>query len=137
MPNEIAHYEGVVNWSSGLPVVEYSRMLTKDVITQLPIAALSMPYQRTEEEIFLGEDIEFEGLTNAEVMDIRMARRAARGDNESYKIIKDRVLGKPKQEVVKTELTMSYSEYLDKITQDDGDDEEFIKEVDVNGYSKE
>ncbi len=133
MPNEIAHYEGVVNWSSGLPVVEYSRMLTKDVITQLPIAALSMPYQRTEEEIFLGEDIEFEGLTNAEVMDIRMARRAARGDNESYKIIKDRVLGKPKQEVVKTELTMSYSEYLDKITQDDGDDEEFIKEVDVNG----
>ncbi len=137
MPNEIVHYEGMVNWSSGLPVVEYNRMLTKDTITQLPIVALSMPYQRTEEEIFLGEDIEFEGLTNAEVMDIRMARGAARGDKESYKIIKDRVLGKPKQEVVKTELTMSYSEYLDKITQDDGDDEEFIKEVDVNGYSKE
>ncbi len=129
--NEITHYESVVNWASGNPVVEYSRMLTKDTITQLPIAALSMPYKRTEEEIFLGEDLEFEGLTNAEVMDIRMARAAARGDKESYKIIKDRVLGKPKQEVVKTELTMSYSEYLDKIISEDGD--EIIKEVEIDG----
>ncbi len=129
--NEITHYESVVNWASGNPVVEYSRMLTKDTITQLPIAALSMPYKRTEEEIFFGEDLEFEGLTNAEVMDIRMARDAARGDKESYKIIKDRVLGKPKQEVVKTELTMSYSEYLDKIISEDGD--EIIKEVEIDG----
>lgn len=120
--NEIAHYNSFVDWSDGVPVVVYKQMLTKDIIVDLPLAAVSMPYERTEEEVFLGIDEDLEGKTIAEVMDIRLARNAARGDKESYKILKDRILGKPKQEIQSTKLTMSYTEYLEKITEEEGEE---------------
>lgn len=119
--NEVAHYESIVSWEGGEPVVKYRQMLTKDVIADMPVAALSLPYQRTEEEVALGTGKEFEGKTNAEVMNIRLVRRAAEGNMEAYKLITERVLGKPKQEVQSTNLSISYSEFLENITEKEND----------------
>jgi hypothetical protein len=133
--NDIVHYESVINWSNGEPVVEYKQMLTKGVVGELPIAALSMPYTleeldkvRSETERFLGIDEHLVGKSIGEVMNIRLARKAANGDKEAYRILQDRILGKPKQEVQSTSVSMTYSEYLDNLPED----EEEIMEANVN-----
>ena len=119
-----------VSWKDGMPTVVYKEMLTKDVVAELPIAAMSMPYERTEEEIFLNKDPDFEGKSNAEVMNIRLARRAAAGDTEAIKMINDRVLGKPKQQIESTKLTMTYADYLEQITQEENANTQ-MREVDI------
>jgi len=126
--NEIVHYSSFINWSKGYPEVVYKEMLTREAIADIPLAVVSMPFERTEEEIFLGIDEDLEGKTIAEVMDIRLARSAARGDKEAYKMLKDRILGKPKQEIQSTKLTMSYTEYLERVAE-----EENVMDISIEG----
>ena len=118
---DIINYESVIDWTEGTPIVKYKEMLTKEVISEMPVVALSMPYKRSEEEVLLGIDEEFEGKTNIEVANIRLAREAAGGDKEAYRMLLDRVLGKPKQEVKTTSVSVSYSEYLEKVTQEENE----------------
>lgn len=119
--DEITNYESVITWESGEPVVKYRQMLTKNVIANMPIVAMSMPYKRTQEEIEEDIDPEFEGKTNIEVMNIRLARKAAEGNLEAYRLLTERVLGRPKQEVQSTNLSMSYSEFLEKVTEEENE----------------
>ncbi len=119
--DEITNYESVITWESGEPVVKYRQMLTKNVIADMPIVAMSMPYKRTQEEIDNDIDPEFEGKTNVEVMNIRLARKAAKGDLDAYRLLTERVLGRPKQEVQSTNLSMSYSEFLEKVTEEENE----------------
>ncbi len=114
--NEIVHYDTVVNWDSGSPVVEYKAMLTKEVVADLPLMALSLPYERSEEEIMLGLDLQFEGRSNAEVMNIKLARSAAKGDKDAIKMLHDRILGKPKQQIETHKVVENYHEFVDRIT---------------------
>lgn len=128
MENAITNYQSFIDWKDGKPVVVYKEMLTKEVIADLPVATLSTPYQRTDKEIFLNIDPEFENKTNAEVMHIRLARKAAGGSMEAIKILQDRILGKPKQEIETRKLTMSYADYLDQIAKK----EEEFQEANIN-----
>ncbi len=117
--NEIVGYNPVIGWKNGLPEITYKEMLSKEIIADLPLVAISMPYKRSDEEVLLGIDTDLEGLTIAEVMNIRMARKAANGDKEAFKLIQDRVLGRPKQQIESTKISMSYSDYLDSITEEE------------------
>jgi hypothetical protein len=124
MTNEIVHYESSVDWTTGSPVVKYKAMLTKEVLAELPLVAISMPYKRTEGEILLGEGLEFEGKTNAEVMNIRMARSAARGDREAIKMLQDRILGKPKQQIETHKISENYHEFVERVTKEENEIQE-------------
>lgn len=114
MENAVINYESVITWEHGEPVVIYKEMLTKEVIADLPVAVLSLPYQRTDKEITLGEDVEFEGKSNAEVMHIRLARRAAAGSMEAIKMLQDRILGKPKQSIESHSVSETYTQFLER-----------------------
>ncbi|MBT5303851.1 MAG: hypothetical protein HOL31_02075 [Candidatus Scalindua sp.] len=127
--NEIMNYDSFVVWEDGSPRVVYKQMITKEVLDDLPIAALSLPYKRTPKEIMLDEDVEFEGLTNAEVMNIRLARRAAAGEMEAIKTIQDRVLGRPKQSIESKSITQTYTEYLEMVAQEE---EELLQEAEIH-----
>lgn len=129
MKNEIINYESYITWDNGNPVIAYKEMLTKEVVAELPLAALSARYERTDEEKVLGEALDFEGLTLAEVMNIRLARSAANGELDAIKTILDRTLGKPKQSIQSTKLSMTYTEYLDQLAQKEDED---ILEAQVN-----
>ena len=104
-------------------------MVTKEVLEDLPVAALSLPYKRTDEEIFLCKDEDLEGLTNAEVMNIRLARRAARGEMDAIKTITDRVLGKAKQQIESKSITQTYTQYLEMVAEEEA---ALLKEADID-----
>ena len=124
MENAVINYESIIDWGSGEPIVVYREMLTKEVISDLSIAALSLPYRRTDKEIVLGQNIEFEGKSNAEVMHILLARKAASGSIEAIKMLQDRILGKPMQQIKSLKITETYTEYLERITKEEDEFQE-------------
>ena len=125
--NEVMNCESVIVWEDGIPCVKLVEMLEKDNITDLPIAALSLPYVRSDKDIFLERDLEFEGKSNAEVMNIRLARKAANGNIQAIKTITERVLGKPKQQIEKHTVSETYLEWMERKSEEE---EELIKELD-------
>ncbi len=124
----MVNYESFISWEGDKPVVKYKKMLSKNNIADLPVASLSMPYKRTDEEIILNIDPEFGGKTNAEVMNIRLARKAADGNMEAIKTLQDRILGKPMQQITSLKITETYTEYLERATKA----EEEFQEAKVN-----
>ena len=127
--NKIQSYESRIVWEEGVPRVKLQTMVTKEVLTDLPVAALSLPYKRSDKDIFLERELEFEGKTNAEVMNIRLARKAAAGNTDAAKTIQDRILGKPKQQVESHSITETYSQWLDRTAVEQ---KEVIKEAEIN-----
>lgn len=98
----------LVAWNpDGSPVVVTVPMLTKSQIGDMATAAISLLYNDP-----LGLEPEFHGLTNAEVMMIRVARRAAAGDFSATDMILDRVLGKPKQSSENVNVKVTYEDFL-------------------------
>lgn len=136
-PPAVVH-KRVIAWTpEGLPLPVSVPALTKQGIEELPRTALSLPYvvpplilpldpgkdatraqraaydaecERLEYEHSL--ELEFQGMTNAEVMVIRQARAAAKGDPAATRDMLDRVLGKPKQSVESTSVVLSYEDVL-------------------------
>jgi len=127
--NKIQSYESRIVWEEGVPRVKLQTMVTKEVLTDLPVAALSLPYKRSDKDIFLERELEFEGKTNAEVMNIRLARKAAAGNTDAVKTIQDRILGKPRQQVESHSITETYSQWLDRTAVEQ---KEVIKEAEIN-----
>jgi hypothetical protein len=101
----------IVWGKDGLPAPATTPLITKPQIEALVSASLSLPYDGDK----LGLEPEFDGLTNVEVMMIRMARGAANGDLELAKELLDRVLGKPKQSVESKSLSLSYEDFLNEV----------------------
>ncbi len=126
----VRNFQSFIVWINGEPEIEYRQLITTNVLAELPLAALSLPYKRTEEEIFLGEDPEFEHMSNAEVMNIRLARRAAAGSMDATKTILDRVLGRPKQQIESRTISETYTQYLERLA---AEEEEDIEEASVDG----
>lgn len=114
-PQTSRHYEKIIKWVDGQPTPAYRMILTNTGIQQLPLTVLSLPYERTQEEINGVLDPEFECLTNGEVAMIRLARAAAGGDQSAASLLLDRVLGKPKfQAEIKT-LSLTYQDFLEEL----------------------
>lgn len=110
-----------IKWVNGMPEPAY-KDINPSSVKQLATTALSLPYEGEYNEE-LGMNIieaRFEGMSNAEVMWVRMAERAAQGDLDAAKILLDRVLGKPKQSVESTSMSLTYPEYLELMAKKDG-----------------
>ncbi len=106
-----------IEWENGVPKAVYKN-ITPTSVKQLAATALSLPYQGEyipELDIFQIEP-RFVGMSNAEVMWIKMAEKAANGDLKASEIILDRILGKPKQSVESATMTMNYTEFLDYLS---------------------
>lgn len=93
--------------SDGTPIINAAPTFTKAQIGEMALAALSLPYHDP-----LGLEPEFAGVTNAEVMMIKMARKAATGDIAATEMLLDRVLGKPKQTSEVQSLHLTYEDFL-------------------------
>lgn len=102
-------------WVNNAPQPRYGGPMGKAQLTQLFSAGLSMPYKGTyapEEDAYIIED-EYDGKTIGEVIVMKRLQKAAEGDPDATRDILDRVMGKPKQSVESTSVTMSYSDFLE------------------------
>jgi hypothetical protein len=128
----------MIAWTpEGLPVPVSVPQLSKAGIEELATTALSLTYrvpplilpldpgrectearraqyelEREAAELAHEAELEFEGMTNAEVMIIKLARAAAAGDKDATSAMMDRVLGRPKQSVESKSLKLTYEDYL-------------------------
>ncbi len=105
----------VIKWVDGKPVPTEKNILTKEAVTDLPITVMTVLYRRSPLEIEFKIDERFEGMTNGEVMMLRMAEDAARGDHKAADMLLDRILGKPKMVSENKNLNFSYQDYLQEI----------------------
>ena len=94
-------------------------MISKEAVSQLPLTVLSLPYKRTELEIELGVDEEYEGKTNGEVALMRLATEAARGNLKAVDMLLDRVTGKPKITTENKNINLTYEDLLDQIAKNE------------------
>jgi hypothetical protein len=148
----------MIAWTpEGLPVPVSVPQLSKAGIEELATTALSLTYrvpplilpldpgkdctearraqyemEREAAEVAHEAELEFEGMTNAEVMIIKLARAAAAGDKEATSAMMDRVLGRPKQSVESKSLKLTYEDYLKEMARG-GAESVRAEVVDVEG----
>jgi hypothetical protein len=108
----------MITWDeNGIPRSFTDWLLPKNKIDDIVLASFALPYEGTFdtrlEQLIL--EPEYEGLTNIEVACIKQAKKAASGDLEALRFTIERILGKPKQAVEQTTVTMSLKEYLQSI----------------------
>jgi hypothetical protein len=108
-PNKLIQWD-----ANGVPRPFTDWVLPKNKIDDIVLAAFALPYMGTYSNEMKQDIIEpeYEGLTNIEVACIKQAKKAAAGDLEALRFTIERILGKPKQAVEQTTLTMSLKEYL-------------------------
>lgn len=99
------------------PVPVYTPPITKDRYEQDFYDALGALYEcRTDSDgNILESEQKYVGWTRSRVMQDRKAQGAAEGKLDFMKQIDDRVLGKPVQPTVNTNLTMTAHEYLNEL----------------------
>ncbi len=117
---QLDHYKLMIKWVDGRPVPTYSKMITKEAVSQLPLTVLSLPYERTPLEKECGVDEEYEGMTNGEVAMVRLAKEAARGSYRAIDMLQDRAIGKPKISTENKNINMTYEDLLDVIAKNEG-----------------
>ena len=111
----------IVGWNpqTGSPEITNVPMLTKAQIVDIVAAAVSLPYKEPGDDLAVELGLppsEFYGMTNMEVMLIRLSRAAAAtGSREDVETLLDRLLGRPHatSETIKT--TMTYEDRLKDI----------------------
>lgn len=108
----------LITWVNGMPIPYTEWVLPKNRIDEVFLAALALPYAGTQNphdpDDILYEP-EYEGLTNIEVAAIKTARKAAAGDTEALKFTIERLLGKPRQSIDQTTVTVSLTDYLERL----------------------
>lgn len=109
----------MITWVNGVPEPTYGKIVETQSVKKLARVAASLPYEgEWDEDLEMYIlDPRFRGMTNIEVMWIRLAEKAANGDMSAANMILDRILGKPKQSVESTSLSMTYQEFLKSLAQ--------------------
>ena len=103
----------------GVAPVNGAKVLSKDEMDQIMMAALSLPYigewdaERQEWAI----RPEFEGLNNYETLTLQQVMGALRGNEKAIDRVFDRAMGKPKQHVESKNVNMGYTDYLKVLSQ--------------------
>lgn len=108
----VIHLDQKIVWEGGKPIAKYTKIIDKDAVADLPLAVMGLPYKREPLEVELGIDEEFEGMSNVEVMMIRMARSAANGNKADRRDLLDRILGKPKTSAEVKTVKVDYNDYI-------------------------
>lgn len=95
--------------------------MSKTQLEKTIFAAGSLPYVGFWDEKLAKWQIEpeYDGLTNFEVMSIKLAQRAAHGDLKAIDMIFDRTMGKPAQKTETLTTQLSYGQYLELIANEE------------------
>ena len=107
----------VITWINGVPEPTYGKIVNLQSVKKLAQVAASLPYEGEwdeELEMYILEP-RFKGMSNIEVMWIRLAEKAANGDMGAMSMMFDRLLGKPKQSVETASVSMTYQEFLKEL----------------------
>lgn len=128
VPNRGQIYsERYIEFEDGMPVLKYRNVIRKEALNELTRHALSQPYEGEWDPVAQEyvKDPRFEGMTKAEVMEHRLIDKAAAGNVEAIREIKDRLMGKPKQQVESKNLNISYEDFLAELarTEDQSNDD--------------
>lgn len=100
----------MITWGAdGVPVPTSVPLISKQNIEELALVSLALPY--TGDALGMVEE-EFKGMSNAEVMLVKLARSAAGGSMAAVEVLLDRVLGRPKQSVESKSFRMTYEDLL-------------------------
>lgn len=112
----------MITWVNGVPEPTYSKIINSQSVKKLAQVAASLPYEGDwDEELEMYVlDPRFKGMTNIEVMWVRLAEKAASGDKEAMNMMFDRILGKPKQSVETASVSMTYQEFLKELSKQNG-----------------
>lgn len=105
----------LIRWENGKPIPTYAPPLQKSQISDLLTAALSLKYTGQidpETGDSINFDPRFAGMTNMEVIAIRLAERAAEGNDKATTELLDRILGKPKQSHETVGVRLTYQDFL-------------------------
>lgn len=108
----------MITWVNGVPEPTYGKIVNVQSVKKLAQVAASLPYEGEwdeELEMFIIEP-RFKGMSNVEVMWVRLAEKAANGDVGAMGMIFDRILGKPKQSVETASVSMTYQEFLTELS---------------------
>lgn len=115
----------LIRWENGRPVPVYAPPLRKEQVSELLTAALSLEYTgdvNPDTGKVTNIDERFIGMTNVEVLAVRLAERAASGSDKAVTELLDRILGKPKQSHETVGVRMTYQDYLSKLEEEDDKD---------------
>lgn len=99
----------MIVWEDGVPKPASVPSLSSASIAELATVALSLPYKP---DPLTPSEVEFEGMSNAEVMIVKLARAAAGGSQAATTELLDRVLGRPKQSLETKSLSLTYADVL-------------------------
>ena len=107
----------MITWINGVPEPTYGKIVNPQSVKKLAQVAASLPYEgEWDEDLEMYVlDPRFKGMSNVEVMWIRLVEKAANGDMAATNMILDRILGKPKQSVESASVSMTYQEFLKEI----------------------
>lgn len=114
--------ERYIDWEDGMPVLKYRNVVKKEAMNELTRHAMSQPYEGEWDPILQDyiKDPRFDGMTKAEVIEHKLIDKAAAGNIEAIKEIKDRLLGKAKQQVESKNLNIGYEDYLAGLARQEG-----------------
>lgn len=109
----------MITWINGTPELTYGKIINTQSVKKLAQVAASLPYEGEWDEELETYILEprFKGMTNIEVMWIRLAEKAANGDTGAMNMIFDRILGKPKQSVETASVSFTYEQFLQKLAE--------------------
>lgn len=112
----------MITWVNGVPEPTYTKIVSAQSVKKLAQVAASLPYEGEWDEDLEMYILEprFKGMTNIEVMWVRLAEKAANGDKEAMNMMFDRILGKPKQSVETASVSMTYQEFLKELSKQSG-----------------
>lgn len=135
----VESYTRQIGWVNGIPTVMVGEKMSERGLKDLVPTALSLPYVGRKVTNFdmdghpvetLEIEPEFMGMTNAEVMLIKEAQKAAAGNSEATHRLLDRVLGKPKQQNENLNVNASYADFLESQAEQEDED-------DLNDYARD
>ena len=107
----------MITWVNGVPEPTTVKIVNPQSVKKLAQVAASFPYQGEWDEELETYIVEprFKGMSNIEVMWIRLAEKAANGDTGAMNMMFDRILGKPKQSVETASVSMTYQDFLEQL----------------------
>jgi len=117
--NKYLEPKKLIEWVNGVPIPYTQFILPKQKLDDVILAAMALPYEGGVDEF--GEpqyNEDYKGLSNAEVMAINIAKKAAGGSVDAAKFLMDRLLGKPKQQVNVASVQMTLGEFLQNLEPD-------------------
>lgn len=120
------HGGAVYDWSKeGIPSPKLSKTMMKEQVQQLYHAAIARPYMgqwNPDTQTYFCE-ADYRHLTKMEVIIERIVDRATTGELKAVDMLMDRVLGKPKQSVEAVTMSLSYTEYLDRLAKEEQEEQ--------------